>query len=47
MAKLTEQAVKDIRCSHTAFTQQSLADKYGVTQGAIWAVIHNKAWRHV
>lgn len=44
-AKLSEEAVREIRSS--GLTQWGLADKFGVTQSAIWAVIHRRAWAHV
>lgn len=45
MAKLTEAAVRDIRQSDKA--PKELAQKYGVTDGAIHHVLAGKTWRHV
>lgn len=48
-ARLTTDDVREIRTSYAAgeSTQRELADKYGVTQSSIGAVVRREAWRHV
>lgn len=47
-AKLTEQAVRDIRQSYRAgFTQASLAAHHEVSQMLISLVVRRKIWKHV
>ena len=43
-AKLTEEAVRDIRTSN--WTGVELALKYGVSEVTIHRVRRNKSWRH-
>jgi uncharacterized protein YjcR len=48
MAKLTEQAVTEIRNLYkSGWSQQAIANKYGVYQTIISAVVRRQAWRHV
>jgi hypothetical protein len=44
-AKLTQEAVDDIRASWPRISQPKLATKYGVTQSAIWRVIHGHSYK--
>ena len=44
-AKLTADDVKTIRAS--GYTQQKLADQYGVSRQAIQLIIQKKRWNHV
>jgi hypothetical protein len=48
-AKLTEQDVIDMRDLYAAgkYTQQQLADKYGMANQMISRIIKRQAWRHV
>ena len=47
-SKLTEGAVRSIRLALAAGTrQESLAQEFAVTQGAISRIALNKTWRHV
>lgn len=48
-ARLTEENVRAIRKEYIPekVTQQFLADKYGVSPGAIWGVIHRHSWSHL
>lgn len=48
-AKLTAKQVKQIRTRYAAgaATQTQLAHEYGVTQSAIWLIVHNKKWKEV
>jgi hypothetical protein len=43
-AKLTEQNVRDIRAAWPRESQNVLARRFGVTQGAIWSVLHHRTW---
>lgn len=47
-AKLTEQDVIDILTVRLdgEMTQKELAEKYGLTQSAIWAICSGKSWNH-
>lgn len=49
MAKLTEADVLDIRGAYAegGWTQQALADEYGVSQKMISNVVNLKFWKHV
>ncbi len=48
MAKLTSGEVRWIRKAYAAGleTQQELADRFGVSQYATWAIIHPLTWKH-
>lgn len=47
-AKLNRRAVEDIRfLAAIGWKQRDLAKEFGVTQRAIWQVIHRKTWAHV
>lgn len=48
-AKLTEECVREIRRLYQtgAFSQQDIADKFGVVQSAVSAVLIGKTWAHV
>lgn len=46
-AKLTEEDVRRIRRLAGAFTQQELADEYGVYQQTISKIVRGEHWRHV
>lgn len=48
-SKLNDEAVRCIRQQYSDGTenQYSLARKYGVTQAAIWYVLHKRTWSHV
>jgi hypothetical protein len=43
-ARLNRAEVKEIRVLAGRLTQLEIADMYGVSTGAIWAVIHRKSW---
>ena len=43
--KLTENQVAEIRATRGKITQRELANKYGVTQGLIYAIQTNKCWK--
>lgn len=47
MAKLTEDAARDIKTSYPAISVRDLCKKYGVTKHAIYNVINGKCWQHV
>jgi hypothetical protein len=50
LAKLTDADVAEIRRLFVATprpTQWDLARRYGVTQSAIWAILHRRTWTHV
>lgn len=44
---LTQEAVNDIRARYIPYTvtQKMLADEYGVSENAVWHVIHRSRWR--
>ena len=44
-AKLTEQQVREMRASSKM--QIDLADEYGITQGAVTAIVNRRTWKHV
>ncbi len=47
-AKLTESAVLEIRAAFARGQRQDLlAKEHGVTDGAIWAIVHRRTWKHV
>lgn len=48
-SKLTEAIVREIRASYRprVVTQAELAKRYGVSEAAVWAVLHGQNWRHV
>jgi len=48
-AILTAADVISIRTQYAAggVTQTGLASEYGVTQSAIWLIVHNKKWRNL
>jgi len=48
-AKLTNKKVIEIRKKYKTgeYTQQGLADYYGVTQHAIWDIVHFNTWEKV
>lgn len=47
-ARLTEGSVRDIRSRHDAGeSAASLSREFGVTSGAVLAVIHRQTWKHV
>lgn len=43
-AKLTEKEVAQIRDLAGLMTQRAIAARFGVTQGVIWRIIHNRSW---
>jgi hypothetical protein len=44
-AKLTPEQAVSIRAGHVqGISQGALANKYGVTRGAIWQIIHNYSY---
>jgi hypothetical protein len=43
-AKLTEEQVLETRQLAGTTTQKVLATQYGVTQSAIWCIIHRRSW---
>lgn len=45
MAKLTDEAVRDIRSS--SLSSRELAERYGVGYHAIWRVRTRKRWKHL
>lgn len=48
MSKLTPMAVREIRKKVVkGISQRALGQEYGVSQRAVWAVIHQKTWAHV
>ncbi len=48
-AKLTEGDVTSILLTHTGARGEMVAaaERYGVSRGAIWFVVHRLHWRHV
>ncbi len=48
-AKLTEECVREIRRLYQTggFSQQDIADRFGVVQSAVSAVLIGKTWAHV
>ncbi len=48
-AKLSEQDVREIRRRYAAgdITLLALAHEYGVSEAAIWRIVHRKTWAHV
>jgi hypothetical protein len=44
-AKLTQADVSEIRSLWPAVNQSELGRRFGVTQSAIWSVVHGKSWR--
>lgn len=46
-AKLTEDAVREIRAMRPTATLIALAERYGVTDGAISDVVSRRRWAHV
>lgn len=47
ISKLTEEKVRKIREMLPLYSQQFIADTYGVSQPAIGAIKRNKTWAHV
>ncbi len=47
LAKLTEDAVREIRCLSAVLTQQDIAKRFCVAQATVWGVIHRKTWKRV
>jgi DNA-binding MarR family transcriptional regulator len=47
MAKLTEYDVKEIRSLNNSQSQRDVADKFGISQSSVWAIIHRKTWTEV
>ena len=47
IAKLDDEAVRDIRRRVKTQSQRSLAREYGVTQSAVWSIIAGRTWSHV
>lgn len=47
LAKLTESQVLAIRSLAGTATHAALGDRFGVSDGAIFNVVHRKSWRHV
>lgn len=45
--KLTESEVCEVRKAYAigGTTQRSLAERYGVTQGTIWSILHGRTWK--
>lgn len=47
-ARLTAEAVRDIRARHAAGESLvAIRRRFGVTKGAIYAVVHRRTWRHI
>ena len=48
-SKLTEKQVLEIRAKYIPkkYTQQNLANEYGVTRSTVQEIISNKIWRHI
>ena len=48
-SKLTEEQVADIRHRYAAggVTQRELADEFGVVEGCIWNIVHNRVYLEV
>lgn len=46
-AKLTDNAVREIRLLAGTMTHQQIADRFGVSQRAVFFVIHRQTWKHV
>lgn len=47
-AKLTDDQVRAIRAAYAAGEyQRVIAARYGVRQGAVWAICARKTWRHI
>jgi hypothetical protein len=47
LAKLTENNARSIRALAGTVTQRALAERFGVSQKAVWLVIHQQGWTHV
>lgn len=49
MAKVTEEIVREMRSMYAArtATQTGLAERFGLTQATVWAILHRKTWAHV
>lgn len=46
-SKLSNQDVIDIRSMWPEVSQQRIAERYGVSRQAIWAIVHRKGWPHL
>lgn len=46
-AKLTDEAVREIRRQAGTVAQRRLAREYGVSQATVWKVIKGRSWDHV
>lgn len=49
ISKLDDCAVRQIRAMYATgmYTQRQVGDRFGVTQAAIWYVLHSLTWNHV
>lgn len=46
-SKLTESDVIKIRSLYPTFTQQAIAEKFGVKQTTIYYILNRKSWKHI
>lgn len=47
-AKFVEAEIKDVRLlSKSGWSNSQIARKFGVSRPAIWAIVNNRAWKHV
>lgn len=48
-SKLTEEDVKKIKRLYRSgkYSQCELGDMFGVTEGTVYSIIHNKSWKHI
>lgn len=44
-SKLTSDQVREVRSLYPSLSQQAIADRFGVTQGAISAILNGRSWR--
>ena len=46
-AKLTSADVRQLRGAHGAgLNQVALAQRFGITPGTVWRILHGKTWKH-
>lgn len=47
VSKLTEEQVREIRAIGSSMKQRDLAATYGVSQRAVWQILHRLTWAHL